>query len=130
MLIQVETGNPARKTVERVRAACAAEGFGVLGEIDLRAKLHEKGHPIGRDCVVLEVCRPDVAQQVLERAPEVSSLLPCRISVYEVEPGRTLVSTARPRDLLTAAGVADGAGVADAADQVEEALRRILAASA
>jgi len=130
MLIQVESGDPAQTTVERVRAACAAEGFGVLGEIDLRAKLHEKGHPIGRSCVVLEVCRPDVAQQVLERAPEVSSLLPCRISVYEVEPGRTLVATARPRDLLVAAGVGEAAGVAEAADEVEAALRRILDASA
>jgi uncharacterized protein (DUF302 family) len=125
MLIRYPTRRSAEETAERLRAACAAEGFGVLAVHDLRAKLREKGQTYDRACLVFEVCSPAVARDVLSTAPEVSSLLPCRISVAEGPDGLTL-STVRPRDLMASAGVA---GLESAADDVERSLRRIMEAS-
>ena len=125
MLIRVPTKRTPEEVETRLRAACAKEGFGVLGSYDLRAKLREKGQTYDRACLVFEVCNPAVARGVLEMAPDVASLLPCRIAVHE-GPDGTFVSTVRPRDLMASAGLS---GLEAPADEVETALRRIIEAA-
>lgn len=94
----------SRKDPERLRAdleaACADHRFGVLGLHDLRAKLKEKGQPYERACLVFEVCNPEAARKVLETNPEISTALPCRISLYEGKDGRTRLATLRPTLLV------------------------------
>jgi uncharacterized protein (DUF302 family) len=123
MLIRTPTTRSVEELAERIPKACAEEKFGVLGTIDLRAKLKEKGQPYDRACVVFEVCRPDVARQVLETAPEISTALPCRISVFERADGTRELATIRPRDLLALVGPP---GLESAADDVERSLRAIM----
>jgi uncharacterized protein (DUF302 family) len=123
MLIRTPTRRSVEELAERIPKACAEEKFGVLGTIDLRAKLREKGQPYDGACVVFEVCRPDVARQALEAAPEVSTALPCRIAVYERKDGTREIATIRPRDLLALVGAP---GLEAAADDVERSLRAIM----
>ena len=76
----------------------------------------------GRECRVIEVCNPRHAQMVLNQAIEISTALPCRISVYE-EDGRTILATIKPTALLT---MFNAPGAAATAKEVETTMVRIM----
>jgi uncharacterized protein (DUF302 family) len=67
-------------------------GFGVLQTYNFKTLLQEKGYPIRRNVKVYELCNPAGAQHALDRLPEISPYLPCRISVYE-EDGKSVLAT-------------------------------------
>jgi uncharacterized protein (DUF302 family) len=94
----------SKKTVDRLatdlEAACARHKFGVLGVHDLKAKLREKGQEFATECRVYEVCNPAAAKRVLDTNLEISTALPCRISLYEAGRGTTRLATLRPTMLL------------------------------
>ena len=86
-------------TVERIRQAVKRHKFGIVGEIDLKAKMADKGVSFGHECMILEVCNPHQAKKVLEVNPAISTALPCRISIYEQD-GQVVVATVKPTVLL------------------------------
>jgi len=59
---------------------------------------------------------------VLNQAIEISTALPCRISVYE-EDGRTILATIKPTALLT---MFNAPGAAATAKEVETTMVRIM----
>ena len=99
MLYTRQAAGTVSQIVERLGKAFTNNHFGILGRIDLRAKMVEKGVPFAHDCVILEVCNPKQAKKVLEKNLAVSTSLPCRISVYE-EGGEVTVATVKPTALL------------------------------
>lgn len=116
------TSLPLEAACERLVAIAPQHKFGVLATHNLREKMESKGVPFNRECRVIEVCNPRQAQEVLTLAIEISTALPCRISVYE-EGGRTVLATIKPTALLTLFGVA---GAAAAAQEVENTMVRIM----
>ena len=99
MLYVVESAKPLPQVVQDLEAAVARHRFGVLGVHDLKAKMAEKGVPFARECRIFEVCNPHQAKKVLEANLEISTALPCRISVYE-EGGRTKLATIKPTAMI------------------------------
>jgi uncharacterized protein (DUF302 family) len=106
--------------------AVADNGFSVLTVHDLQAKLKAKGVPLEHTCRIYEVCNPQQAKAVLDRELAISTVLPCRISLYDkgdefelatLEPTQQLAAFARP-------------DLEPIAKEVENVLRRILAAAA
>jgi uncharacterized protein (DUF302 family) len=86
---EVALGFP--EAVARAKALLAAQGFGVLCEIDVAATLRAKaGVDIG-DYVILGACKPDSASHVLAVDPDIGLLLPCNVVVRR-DRGRTTVS--------------------------------------
>lgn len=123
MLFSVESEKPLAKLKEDVPKACAAHKFGVLAVHDLREKMKEKGVEYRGDCVVFEVCNPQKAKEALEAEPDISTALPCRISVYKGKDGKTRLSTIRPTALVAIYGAG---GLKGLAEEVEATLTAIM----
>jgi uncharacterized protein (DUF302 family) len=95
-----------------VRDALAAQGFGVLTEIDVAATLKAK---LGVDRPALKIlgaCNPNFAHQALELDPSVSLLLPCNVVLEPAAGGGTRIAVVDPRELMPHAELAELAGAA------------------
>lgn len=99
MLYRIESRKSLSEIGKGLEAAAQKYKFGILAVHDLRAKMKDKGIEFDRDCVVYEVCNPSQAKKVLEANTEVSTALPCRISVYS-EGGGVTLATLRPTALI------------------------------
>ena len=126
MLHIVESTKPLARLVADLEQAVVRHKFGVLGVHDLKAKMAEKGVSFARECRIFEVCNPHQAKKVLETNLEISTALPCRISVYE-EGGKTKLATIRPTALIELYRNPELKGVAE---EVEEIMFRIMAEAA
>jgi uncharacterized protein (DUF302 family) len=105
-----------------LEAAVQRHKFGVMGVHDLKAKMYEKGVEFERDCLIFEVCNPHQAKKVLEKNAEISTALPCRISVFQ-EGDDVVLATIRPMAMLALFGVA---GLEPVAREVEETVIAIM----
>jgi uncharacterized protein (DUF302 family) len=99
MIYIKESACSVDETCKKIEEATAANGFGVLGVHDLKAKMAAKGVEFGPECRVFEVCNPKQAKAVLEANMAIANALPCRICVYE-EGGKVKVSTMLPTAIL------------------------------
>ena len=111
--------------IDKVTADLQTEGFGVLSDIDVAAKLNEK---LGADMPryrILGACNPALAHQAINAVPDIGLLLPCNVLVREDEDGAVSVSFMDPQSVLS---LVDNPGVEPLADEVKSRLERVLAA--
>lgn len=112
---------------EQVTQALAAEGFGVLTEIDVRATFKKK---LGVDIppyLILGACNPHLARMALERDPYAGLLLPCNVTLWE-EAGDVVVTIANPAAMSRVTGDQRLQPMAEAAEaHLRGALVRIMA---
>ena len=102
--IAVIVERPFAEVVRATRDALAAQGFGVLTEIDMQATLKAK---IGADIapqVILGACRPPLAHAAILAEPSIGLLLPCNVVVRSVAGDRTRVETIDPAIMVTLTG--------------------------
>jgi uncharacterized protein (DUF302 family) len=112
--------------VERTKAALAAEGFGVLTEIDIRATLKQKLDAEFRPYVILGACNPPLAYQALTAEREIGLLLPCNVIVYAAdEEGKSVVSMMDPEAALA---LTENEDITPLAAEVRARLGRVLEA--
>lgn len=126
MLHVVESKKSLADVARDLEQAVARHKFGVLGVHDLKAKMAEKGVPFARECRIFEVCNPHQAKKVLEVNLEISTALPCRISVYE-EGGVTKLATIKPTAMIELYATP---GLQEVAEEVEATLEAIMADAA
>jgi uncharacterized protein (DUF302 family) len=122
MLHIVESTKSLARAVADLEQATVRNRFGVLGVHDLAAKMKEKGVEFDRECRIVEVCNPQQAKTVLEANLEISTALPCRISVY-TEGGKTKLATLLPTAMLAMFPNPELGGVAQ---DVEATILRIM----
>jgi uncharacterized protein (DUF302 family) len=94
------TTAPFAEAVERVRAELKLEGFGVLCEIDVQATLREKLGAETEPYLILGACNPPLAHQALGTEPELGTLLPCNVVVYQHD-GQTHISAIDAERMLS-----------------------------
>lgn len=106
----------------RLEKAAASRQFGVLGTVDIAEKMSAKGVAFVGGCRIYEVCNPAQAKIVLDLNRSVSTVLPCRISIYE-ESGSVSVSTLLPGAMIAMFGTPSLGAVAA---EVEAVLKGIV----
>jgi uncharacterized protein (DUF302 family) len=105
--IGVTVDRPFGQTLTATREALAAQGFGVLTEIDMQATLKAK---LGVDIapqVILGACRPPLAHAALQAEPSIGLLLPCNVVVRSVDGDRARVETIDPAIMVSVTGNPD-----------------------
>ena len=113
---------PMDRVETAVREALAAQGFGVLTEIDVAATLKLKLGIDGPPLKILGACNPNLAHQALEIDPSAALVLPCNV-VLRGDGARTEISIADPRALMEGPELAVLA--ADAAARLNAALEAV-----
>jgi uncharacterized protein (DUF302 family) len=126
MLHIVESKKPLEQVAKDLEEAVTRHKFGVLGVHDLKATMAKKGVAFARECRIFEVCNPHQAKKVLETNLEISTALPCRISVYE-EGGAVKLATIKPTAMIDLYATPGLKGVAK---EVEDTLEAIMTEAA
>ena len=118
--IETTINTPMPQAEAAVRDALAAQGFGILTEIDVAATLKAK---LGVDRPALKIlgaCNPTFAHEALSIDPAASLLIPCNVVLEPAPGGGTHISIVDPRQLMTGDDLAELA--ADAAARLTAAL--------
>ncbi|MEE8640969.1 MAG: DUF302 domain-containing protein [bacterium] len=111
------------EAVEKVRGALAAEGFGILTEIDVKATLKKKLDVDFRPYKILGACHPESAYQALQAEDKIGLMLPCNVVVQEREPGQAEVSAIDP---VASMAAVDNPNLAEVAEGVRKKLASVI----
>jgi len=82
--------------VAKITEALKTEGFGVLTEIDMQAKLKEKLGVDYKKYKILGACNPAFAYKALQAEEMIGVMLPCNIVVTDKEDGTIQVAAIHP----------------------------------
>jgi len=122
MIYRIRSKKSLSDVTRDLEAASQRHKFGIMGVHDLKAKMKEKGVEFDRDCLIFEVCNPQQAKKVLEKNAEISTALPCRISVYR-EGDDVVLATLKPTAMLA---LFEADGLESVAQEVEETIFAIM----
>lgn len=106
------------EAVKSITESLNDKKFGVLWQLNFKDKITEHGIDFPNNFMVLEVCNPQKANEVLTKHIEMGYFLPCKMVVYEKD-GTVRIGTARPEILMAMAGYDD---LGDVASEVEKIL--------
>ena len=121
---------PWDEAVKRTREALAAQGFGILTEINVRstfeAKLGTESADAVGDYIILGACNPALASRALAAEPEIGALLPCNVVVRRgQDAGVTTIEAIDPQTMVQ---LSTAPAVKEIADDAGTRLRNTLAA--
>ena len=80
---EVVTSKSYNEAVESLVKSLEEQKFGVLWKLNFKDKLKEKGIEYDRNFMILEVCNPQKAKEVLSKHIDIGYFLPCKLVVYE-----------------------------------------------
>jgi len=113
----------ARNTVVE---ALATEGFGIITQIDMHETFKAKLGVDFRPYTILGACNPQLALNAVSAAPAIGLLLPCNVTVEQVD-GATLVRIPDAREILGGAGISDAPELKELAADAGARLARVVA---
>ncbi|EHR51837.1 hypothetical protein SacmaDRAFT_3623 [Saccharomonospora marina XMU15] len=118
---------PIEQAEDRVRAALAEQGFGVLTEIDVQATLREKLGEETQPYRILGACNPQLAHRALGVDNRIGLLLPCNV-VLRSEGEATVVEALDPQVMVSVPDEPKLQPIADEAGRrLRDALRTLTA---
>ncbi|MFC4874917.1 DUF302 domain-containing protein [Negadavirga shengliensis] len=108
---------------DKVTAALQTEGFGILTEIDIQATMKKKLDKDYKPMLILGACNPGFADKVLSIDPNMSAMLPCNVTIREMEDGNMEVSAINPEAAMVPVG---NDAIVPLAKEIGEKLRRVV----
>jgi uncharacterized protein (DUF302 family) len=102
--------------------ALKVEGYGVLTEIDVKDTFKKKLDVDFPPYKILGACNPSLAHRALTAAPEVGLLLPCNVTVRQLEDGAIEVAMIDPILMM---GVIHNPALKPVADEARTRLVRV-----
>ena len=111
--------------IEKVTAELEKEGFGVLSDIDVAAKMKAKLDKDMPRYRILGACNPALAYQAISAVEDIGLLLPCNVLVREDSSDNVHVDFMDPESVLS---LVNHPGVAPLASDVKSRLQRVLEA--
>ena len=111
--------------ITRVTAELEKEGFGVLSDIDVAAKMKAKLDKDMPRYRILGACNPALAFQAISAVEDIGLLLPCNVLVREDADNKVHVDFMDPESVLS---LVEHPGVAPLATDVKGRLQRVMAA--
>jgi uncharacterized protein (DUF302 family) len=99
MLIIVESKKSIQEISATMESVVQKHKFGVLGVHNLKEAMARKGVAFEKDCIIFEICNPIQAKKVLESKMEISTALPCRVSVFQ-DGDVVKLATIKPSEML------------------------------
>jgi uncharacterized protein (DUF302 family) len=107
----------------RVVEALKQEGFGILTEIDVRAKMQQKLGKEFRNYLILGACNPSFAWQALQVEDKIGTMLPCNVIVQELASGEIEVAAIDPAASMLAV---DNPALREIGAQVRVKLQKVV----
>jgi uncharacterized protein (DUF302 family) len=123
---RIELDLPFEKAVERTTKELKEQGFGILTEIDIKAKLQEKIGADFRRYLILGACNPPLAHRALQSELDIGVLLPCNVIVYETASGGSVVAAMAPMAAMSV--VPGNEDLKKVAEEADSHLRKAMAA--
>jgi len=116
-----------RSTVELLSKEIENKSWKISNVYDLQKTLNQHGKDV-LPVKVFSLCHPNHSSRILEKDSEriISSMMPCRVSIYEKADGKTYIS--RMNSSMVAAGFGGIAEevMTESANEVEEIIEHIL----
>ncbi|MCA9766319.1 MAG: DUF302 domain-containing protein [Carnobacterium sp.] len=125
IIYEKRTDKSLVEAIESVEKNLKENSFGILWQLNFKDKLAEKGLDLKDDFVVLEVCNPKQAKEVLEKNSQIGYVLPCKM-VVRTENGQTYIGMTSPEKLIS---LFDDSELTEVAKDVEQVLKKAVLAS-
>lgn len=120
-----KTKKSFNEAVESITNSLKERKFGVLWQLNFKEKMAEHEIQFPNNFMILEVCNPQKANEVLSAHIEVGYFLPCKVVVYEKN-GEVFIGTAKPGMLIGMMGYDD---LDEVANEVENVLMEAIDAA-
>ncbi len=119
---EYKSSNSFELTIEKIKEGLKGIGFGVLIELSFHETLDKKGFPIKNKAHMMEVCKPELAQGVIDSNTQFGYFLPCKLIVRE-EGGSVYAGVLSVRENLIEIG---GDSVKELTLEVETAMLSVV----
>ncbi|MFB6342841.1 DUF302 domain-containing protein [Saccharicrinis sp. FJH2] len=110
-------------TIEKLKAELKPEGFGIVTEMDVQEKFHEKLDVYFRPYRILGACNPKFAYEALQEDDKLGTMLPCNFIVQRLDNEKTEIAAINPVASMQAI---DNAKLNTFAIEVGDILKRVL----
>lgn len=126
-LLESESNLSFNQTIDSLRNCGNRNGWKVLTIHDLQQSLKKSGKEV-LPSNVIELCNPKYSYEVLkdDNSKLISTMMPCRVSVYEKENGKTYISRINPAFLDNTFDSSKSSGMSKAIEEIESILNKLI----
>lgn len=110
------------EVVSHVTEVLAAEGFGILTEIDVQTTMKKKLDLDFREYRILGACNPALAHSALEAEDKIGTMLPCNVIVQACDEGVEVAAVDPSASMMAV----DNPALTAVADTVRGKLRNVI----